>query len=98
MPMLLVGVWLVGAVATTGTGLLAVRLVGSQVGDPASVPLSAAGVDRALAESTPEVPADELPAVPEPTATALPDAAVPGGAGEPEAPAPPVARSTAPRP
>ena len=44
-PLLLVLVWLVGAVVATAVGVLAVRLVATQVGDPAVPPLSAAAAN-----------------------------------------------------
>ncbi|MCW2598469.1 MAG: Septum formation initiator [Frankiales bacterium] len=57
--LLLVAVWAVGAVLATSVGLIAVRLVRDQVGDPATQPLSAAEVKRAVASAS---------AVPRPTA------------------------------
>jgi cytoskeletal protein RodZ len=48
-PLLVAAVWLAGAVAAVGTGLVAVNLVASQVGDPTVAPLSRNDVGQALA-------------------------------------------------
>lgn len=50
-PALLVGVWVVGALLATTVGVLAVRQVRAEVGDPATQPLSAADVRRAVAST-----------------------------------------------
>jgi hypothetical protein len=49
VPLLLVLVWLGGLLVATSVGLLAVRLVGDQVGDPAVAPLSAVAAASAAA-------------------------------------------------
>jgi hypothetical protein len=54
---LLVLIWLAGAVVATGVGVLAVRLVATQVGDPAVAPLSAGEAEAA--QST--VPPSSVP-------------------------------------
>lgn len=68
---LLPAVWLLGAAVAIGTGLVAVRLVSSQVGDPAVPPLTADGVQRALssATATPGAGTSATPTSPRPAAT-----------------------------
>jgi hypothetical protein len=50
--LLLVVVWVAGALLATTVGVLAVRRVRADVGDPASQPLSASDVQRAVAGTT----------------------------------------------
>lgn len=70
-PGVLVLVWLTGVVAATVVGLLAVRLVGAQVGDPAVRPLTPGGVERALAAASPAA-SSPGPAATTPTPAAAP--------------------------
>jgi hypothetical protein len=63
---LLALVWVGGVVLATATGLLAVRLVADQVGDPAVPVLSSGDVAKALAATTP-TPAPTRSAAPSPS-------------------------------
>jgi hypothetical protein len=78
-PLLLAAVWLAGAAAAVGTGLVAVNLVSRQVGDPAVAPLSQGDVGKALASpsrsatASPSAPARATASRPA-TATARPPA------------------------
>ena len=53
VPLLLVLVWLGGLLAATTVGLLAVRLVAAEVGDPAVTPLSAVAAASAAGSPAP---------------------------------------------
>lgn len=94
-PLLLAAVWLAGAVAAVGTGLVAVNLVSHQVGDPAVSPLSQGDVGKALASpsrSAAASPTATAPATASPSRTA-------SGSARPTATrtaAPPATRSSAP--
>ena len=81
---LLALVWVGGVVLATGTGLLAVRLVASQVGDPALPVMSGADVARALVAATRS---------PSPAATRSPTPSPPGAR-----PSSPGAGPASPRP
>lgn len=70
--LLLVAVWLVGALLATTVGVLAVRQVRVEVGDPGSQPLSASDVRRAVAGATPTRPGATPPATTRPPATQAP--------------------------
>jgi len=87
-PLLLALVWLAGVVVATSVGVLAVRLVAAQVGDPAVPALSAAAAASAL----PGAPGSSTgPPAPTPsTGAGLPTTAPPttGPAATPSAPAP----------
>jgi hypothetical protein len=73
VPLLLVAVWLGGLLAATSVGLLAVRLVAAQVGDPAVAPLSAvAAASTAATPSSRPSPAPPPDAPPPATPTAGP--------------------------
>ena len=82
------GVWLAGTVLATGTGLLAVRTVATQVGDPTVPVLRGDDVAQAL-----DAPGDAIPAPaasggagPRPSSTAVPSSSAPA-ASPPPAPA-----------
>lgn len=88
VPVLLVLVWVGGLLAATSVGLLAVRLVAAQVGDPAVAPLSA------VAAAT-GAPGDVAP--PTAAATATPTGVPPSSAAPGPTPSSgPPAPSTAP--
>jgi len=67
--LLIGGLWVAAAVAATSVGVVAVRLVGNQVGDSVSDPLTSAGVQQALGTATPTPePSEQVhPATPRPT-------------------------------
>lgn len=66
---LLVGtLWVAAAATATSVGLVAVHLVGAELGDPVSAPLSGEGVEQALGSVSP---------VSTPTASARPTASPP---------------------
>lgn len=94
-PLLLAAVWLAGAGAAVGTGLVAVNLVSHQVGDPAVSPLSQGEVGKALAS-----PSRSASASATATATASPSPSrTASGSARPTATrtaAPPATRSTGP--
>ena len=101
-PLALVAVWSVGALVATGTGVLAVRQVADRVSESPPPPLSAAGVETALAQAThtpgatPSADPTEVPgATPAPASTtSVPSAAATRAPAPPAPPAPaPVARS-----
>ena len=75
-PAVLVLVWLLGAVVATSVGMLAVRLVASQVGDPAVPPVSAqqaaAGSATPSAVASPPVVTSPPVALPSPVAPPSP--------------------------
>lgn len=72
-PLLLAAVWAAGAAVAVGTGLLAVDLVGAQVGDPVVPPLSAEAA-RSVTAGPGTTPASPPPASPGRTATPGPSA------------------------
>ncbi len=80
VPVLLVAVWLGGLLVATSVGLLAVRLVAAQVGDPAVAPLPA--VAAATTSPTPAVTSQpSAPASTPPTAGAAATRTFPTTAG-----------------
>jgi hypothetical protein len=88
VPVLLVLVWVGGLLAAMSVGLLAVRLVAAQVGDPAVAPLSAV----AAASGAPDGAAPPATAAPATPTGGPPSSAAPAPGSSPDRPAP----STAP--
>lgn len=88
---LLLGIWMLGVVLATTVGLLAVRLVAEQVGDPAVAPVSAAVAAGAAAGSV-SSPRPSQPAR-RPAGSSRPSAPVPA-AGPTTRPTRPTSRPT----
>jgi cytoskeletal protein RodZ len=66
-PLLLVGVWVLGVLLATTVGVLAVRQVRAEVGDPATQPLSASEVQRAVVSAGPSARPSPTTTRPRPT-------------------------------
>ena len=77
---LTIGAWLLGAGAATCGSLVAVSLIGQSIGGQAAQPLTASGVNRALA-------ADDHGSGPSPTVSPTVRATRPGKASRPASPA-----------
>jgi hypothetical protein len=87
-PLLVAAVWLAGAVAAVGTGLVAVNLVASQVGDPTVAPLSRNDVGQALASpSRPATASRSVTPTPAAPATSATRGATPTPTRRPTTPA-----------